>query len=492
MIFMGTDKDSSKSKIEEKILRTVKQSIVTHRMLAAGDSVLVAVSGGPDSVALAHVLHTLAAEYPLRLAIVHLNHCLRQKDSDRDAEFAAEIARQLDLPFYIEKKDVRQLQQSAHLSLEEAARKVRYRFFEEISARYGFNKIATGHHSNDNAELVLMNLLRGSGPLGLSGIAPVRNGKIVRPLIHLKRSEVVDYIADKNLPFVIDASNADLSFRRNRIRHHLIPELEKSYNPAIIDTLNRLGTIMRAEDQWIENILSIDFNNCISVKGPDSVSIDLDRFEGLAAAARRRILRRAILAVKKDLRRITLAHIDAALTLIDKNPRIGCLSLPDGIRVILRSADLTINNSQSDVSISSDESNGPAVIDYLYTITPPGVLSIREAGATIKFTEIGADNLPDFDTVGKNLAFLDMDSLQFPLVVRNSRPGDRFSPLGVNGTQKVKKYFIDNKIAGPWRRLCPLLLSAGKIIWIAGHRIDNCVKIVSATRRILKAELLLA
>ena len=337
-----------------------------------------------------------------------------------------------------------------------------------------------------------MNLLRGSGPLGLSGIAPVRDGKIVRPLIHLKRSEIIDYIAEKKLPFVTDASNTDLSFTRNRIRHHLIPELEKAYNPAIVETLNRLGTIMQAEDQWLENILSKDFNDCISVKGPETVSIDLNRFEGLAAAAGRRIIRRAILSVKKDLRRITLAHIDAVSTLIDKSPGMGSLNLPDGILIILRSADLTINNSKSDASVSSDGSNGSTVIDYQYTITPPGALSIQEAGATIKFGELGAADLPDFNTVGKNLAFFDMDSLQFPLVVRNTRPGDRFSPLGLNGTQKVKKYFIDHKIPEPQRRLCPVLLSAGKIIWIAGHRIGNSVKVVSATRRILKAELLLA
>jgi tRNA(Ile)-lysidine synthase len=334
--------------------------------------------------------------------------------------------------------------------------------------------------------------MRGSGPLGLSGIAPVRDGKIIRPLIRLKRSEIIDYIVEKKLPFVTDASNTDLSFTRNRIRHHLIPELEKSYNPAIIETLNRLGTIMRAEDQWFENSLRKDFNNCISVKGRDAVSIDLDQLERLADAARRRIIRRAILSVKKDLRRITLAHIDAVLTLIDKSPGVGCLNLPDGIQVVLKAADLTINNRKSGAPVSSDGFNGSAVIDYQYTITPPGALSIPDAGATIKLAEIGADDLPDFNTVGKNLAFFDMDSLQFPLIVRNSRPGDRFSPLGVNGTQKVKKYFIDHKIPGPRRRLCPLLLNAGHIIWIAGHRIDNCVKVVSATRRILKAELLLA
>jgi tRNA(Ile)-lysidine synthase len=478
--------------IEKKILKTVRQTIADYRMLAAGDSVLIAVSGGADSVTLAHVLHTLAIDYRVRMAIAHLNHGLRRKDADRDAEFAADIARRLDLPFYAAKKDVRQFQQNAHLSLEEAARKLRYQFFDEICARYGYNKIAVGHNSNDNAELVLMNLLRGSGPLGLSGIAPVRDGKVVRPLIHLKRSEIDDYIAERKLAFVVDTSNADPSFRRNRIRHHLIPELEKAYNPAIIKTLNRLANIMQAENLWFENSLRQDFNNCTAVQGPGTVSIDLDRFDGLAAAVRRRILRRAILTVKKDLRRITLAHIDAVLNLVDKRPGLGRLHLPDGIRVVLKAAKLTIDNRQSDGTPGAEGSAGSAVIDYRYTITPPGALYIREAGATIKLAEIGAADLPDFKTVGKNLAFLDMDQLQFPLVVRNVRPGDRFSPLGVNGTQKVKKYFSDHKIAGPRRRFCPLLLSAGKIIWIAGHRIDNRAKVVSATRRILKAELLLA
>jgi tRNA(Ile)-lysidine synthase len=461
-------------------------------MLAAGDSVLIAVSGGPDSVTLAHVLHTLAADYRLRMAIAHLNHCLRGKDADRDAEFAAQIARQLDLPFYGEKKDVRQFQHSAHLSLEEAARKLRYGFFDEICARYGFNKIAVGHHSNDNAELVLMNLLRGSGPLGLSGIAPVRDGNIIRPLIRLKRSEIDDYIAERKLAFVTDASNSDLSFRRNRIRHHLIPELEKTYNPAIIETLNRLAAIMRDEDLWVENVLQQDVDNCISVTGPGTVSIDLDRFEGLAAALRRRILRKAILSAKKDLRRITLAHIDAVLALADKSPQTGCLDLPDGIRVVVKAAELKINKRQSNGRPGADGSCGSTVIDYRYTISAPGTWFIREAGATIKLAEIDVGDLPDFNTAGKNLAFLDMDRLQVPLVVRNVRPGDRFSPLGLSGTQKVKKYFIDHKIPGPQRRLCPLLLSAGKIVWIAGHRIDHCARVVSATRRILKAELLLA
>lgn len=489
---MGTKSVKSQNQIEKKILETVRQTITAHGMLAAGDAVLIAVSGGPDSVALAHVLHTLASEYSLRLAIAHLNHCLRGKDADRDAEFAADIARQLDLPFYMEKRDVGGSRENAHLSPEEAARKMRYGFFESICSRYGYTKIAVGHHSNDNAELVLMNLLRGSGPLGLSGIPPARNGRIIRPLIHLKRLEIDEYIAERKLAFVTDASNSDLSFRRNRIRHHLIPELEKAYNPAIVETLNRLAAIMRAENRWVENMINKDFNRCVAATGPGTVSIDLNRFEGLAGAVRRRILRRAILSVKKDLRRITLEHIDAVLSLVDKSPREGRLNLPDGIRVVLKTAALTISHPHSAGAADTDGPGGPAVLDYRYTITPPATLSIREAGATLKLVEIGADDLPDFNAVGDNLAFFDMDRLRFPLVVRNVRPGDRFSPLGVDGTQKVKRYFINNKISRPLRRSCPLLLSAGNIIWIAGHRIDNRAKVVSTTRRILKAELLLA
>ena len=478
--------------VEKKVLRTVRRTVAEHCMLAAGESVLIGVSGGPDSIALTYVLQTLAAEYSLRLAVAHVNHCLRGADSDRDAEFVADMARQLGLPFYMEKKDVFQIQQREKLCLEETGRKVRYRFFDQICAAYGFNKIAVGHHGNDNAELVLMNLLRGSGSLGLSGIAPVRDGRIIRPLIHLERSEIVDYIAEKRLACVSDASNSDLSFKRNRIRHHLIPELEKSYNPAIVKTINRLGAILRAEDQWIEQLLSSEFSDCISVKAPGVVRINLMPFQGLALAARRRIIRRAILAAKKDLRRISLGHIDNVLSLVDKSPGTGSLNLPAGIRVVRLATELMLYSGRSGPAAINGGLEDSAAMDYRYTVTAPGTLNIRQAGAAIKLTEIDAGDLPDFSTVGKNLAFIDMDCLQFPLVVRNRRPGDRFFPLGLNGTQKVKKFFSANKISGLERQLCPLVLSGGNIIWVAGHRIDDRVKVVSATRRILKAELLLA
>ncbi len=479
-------------KNEKKILHTVRETISVHRMFSRGDSVLVAVSGGPDSVVLAHVLLTLAVEYSLRPAIAHLNHCLRGPDSDRDAEFVIALARQLGVPVYAERKDVLAFQKRRRLSLEEAGRRIRYDFFDAVSAKYGFNKIALGHQSDDNAELVLINLLRGSGPLGLSGIAPVREGKIVRPLIHLRRSEIINYLAEKKLPYVTDASNTDPAFMRNKIRHHLIPELQTAYNPRIIETLNRLGEIIRAEDQWLDDVLGPVLKQCVSFRADQKISLALPDFNQLPKAVKRRVVRKAILWVKKDLRRITLLHVDAILHLIEKGRVAGRLNLPDGILVEKNTVELTFEKrnkirKRQDCRILQTTST-----DYQYSIFAAGTLFIKEAGVSISLCEIDTDDLPDFKKNGAHIAFFDLDRLHFPLLVRNLRPGDRFSPLGVCGTQKVKKYFINHKIPGTQRRKCPLLLSRGDIIWVAGHRIDNAVKVSPQTRRVLKAELLLA
>ena len=257
-------------------------------------------------------------------------------------------------------------------------------------------------------------------------------------------------------------------------------------------TVEWKGTILRDEDQWIEDCLKPVFNRCVSVKGAETIILDLAGFGRLAAAARRRILRKAIFNVKKDLRRISLLHIDAVLDLIENGPVNGHLNLPERIRVQRHSATLSIARVNRGQFTRFDKSAGTPAVAYQYTINSPGLISIKEANASIKLSEIGCGELPDFKKAGRHLAFFDLDCLQFPLLVRNIQPGDRFSPLGVNGTQTVKKYFNNHKIPIGQRRPCPLLLSGDKIIWLVGHRIDDSVKVGARTRRILKAELLLA
>ena len=476
--------DLTNTKTAQKILRTVRETIDRHGMFAQGDAVLVAVSGGSDSVALLHLLHNLAGEYSLKLALAHLNHSLREPESDRDAEFVAAMAHNFDLPFFVEKKKVPALQRHWRLSPEEAARKARYEFYDAVASKHRFDKIALGHHADDNAELVLMNLLRGSGPLGLSGIAPVRDHRFVRPLIGLKRSQILDYLSENNIAFVTDSSNQDPAYRRNKIRHHLIPELKKSYNPAVVDSLNRLGEILQAEDQWIADAIEPVFADCVLKRGSKEISLALPRINAVDLAVGRRIIRKAILSVKQDLRRITLLHVDTVVEFAKKAQTRGSLNLPGGLRVIKEAEALTI--------IKEGRQAAAEVVNYRYMLTGEGTIMIKEANRAIKLVEIGADEVPDFRRAGKTRAFFDRDCLQFPLVVRNFRPGDRFSPLGLDGTKKLKKFFSDNKISIRQRKKCPLLLSGDKIIWVAGHRIDNSVKLSRQTRRVIMAELTLA
>ena len=303
-----------------KLSRIVEQTVKTYGMLKPVDSVLVGVSGGPDSVALFHLLLTFAPRFSLRLGVAHLNHCLRQNDSDKDADFVASLAGRFDIPFYMHKANVRNYQLKNKLSLEEAARRVRYTFLIKKAEKNRFNKIALGHHFDDNAELVLMNLFRGSGPLGISGIPPVRDGKIIRPLIQSNRSEIIAFLDQNGIKYISDASNRDTRFLRNRIRHDLIPLLKTSYNPKISQSLNRLASIISAEEEWIENVIHPLFEKATINIQDAQIALSVSILNQIHLAAQRRIIRKAISKIKGNLRRIGLTHIDSAIDLVESGP----------------------------------------------------------------------------------------------------------------------------------------------------------------------------
>jgi len=488
---------------KNKLIKTVEATIKAHSMIGTGDSVLVGVSGGPDSIALLHIILSLAQRFSLRVAVAHLNHCLRQKDSDDDAEFVASLARKLDLPCYIKKEDVRKYRLEKKLSLEEAARIVRYRFFESIAEKYMFNKIALGHNADDNAELVIMNLLRGSGPVGISGIPPVRNGEIIRPLIKLTKSEILEFLAVNKLKFVSDKSNNDQRYLRNRIRHHLIPHLKSSYNKRIVETINRFASIIRSEEEWIDDLINPIFNKSVLTAENNSVTLSISSINKLHIAAQRRIIRKAIAEIKGNLRRISFLHIDSVSSLlINSGHAFGHIDLPD--RVWIKRDGDTVSFSRGKRVLRdldkklSDENK----LSFEYRILKPEAgfkeeifpmsLLIKELGLNIGFSKIEIENLSDIHHAGHNVAFFDTDKLSFPLVLRNFRPGDRFQPFGMSGTQKVKKYFINNKVTRAQRAKCPILLSREKIMWVVGYRIDDFFKVKQSTRNILKMEVSLA
>ncbi|MGD8520644.1 MAG: tRNA lysidine(34) synthetase TilS [Desulfobacterales bacterium] len=489
---LSQPKNHRKKPVEKKVVRKVKQAIAEHSMFQAGDRVLVAVSGGADSVALLHLLETLTPLFSFRLGIAHLNHCLRKKESERDAEFVSRLAKKLNLPAYIEKNDVHQYKRQHKLSLEEAARKVRYSFLNKVAKENGFNKIALGHHYDDNAELVLMFLLRGSGPLGLSGIPAARDDKIVRPLINVRRSEIMDYLTEKKLEYVSDTSNTDLDHQRNKLRYDLIPKLSTSYNPRISETLNRLAAVMRSEDEWLEKLIEPIFRQHLLHEENIGILLSLEGFERLPRAAQRRLIRRALLTVKGDLRRITYTHIATIIRLANTGPTTGTLDLPDRIMIQRNHQVLSISKAQDNLRSKGNDLSNRVCPPYEYVLDAPGMVRIQETGDTVELVEIGIEEIPDLRQAGQQRAFFDINKVHFPLIVRNFRPGDRFSPLGMTGTQKLKKFFINNKISRELRARCPLVVSNHRIIWVAGHRIDDSVKVGTETGAVLMAELLLA
>ena len=483
--------------IKKKFLKKVLYSIDYHHMINKKDYVLICVSGGPDSVALLHCLVELKEILDINLGIAHLNHKLRGDESDLEEEFVLNLSSKYDIKCYNKQINVKDSLKKKKMSLEEKARYLRYNFFKETADKYKYQKIATAHHADDNAEQVLISIIRGSGPLGLSGIPPIRDGIFIRPLIKLNRSDIINYLNLEKLTYVIDKSNFDNNFLRNKIRNNLLPLLKKEYNSKINYSLNKVSAIISEENQWIDSLL-IDFiKQAVINKNDYMIILDISYINKLHNAPLKRIIRTAVKEIKKDLRRISFDHIDQIIKIIFDKTGNKFLNLPDSISVYKDGNNLIIfdNNKKDDIlynkkycisirecgDYSFDEFNIKfrlSIITDLFT----DKFQINNYNKKSKMTNIDANvSLHD-------VAFFDMNKVSFPLFVRNFLPGDKFSPFGTGGTQKLKKFFIDKKIPKFLRKRIPLIISNNKIIWIVGLRIDNSVKITSQTNKILKCE----
>ncbi len=459
----------------------VSRTIQRYAMFAPRDRVLVAVSGGPDSVALLHILHGLAGQYPIELGVAHLNHGLRPRNAEREAAYAARLARELKLAFH---------EGSARLdpdagSLEERARLARYEFLHRMADRYGYAKIALGHHTDDNAEAVLLHMMRGSGIRGLSGIPPVRNGGIVRPLIQLRRDEILDYLRSNGITFHQDESNDDLRFERNRIRHRLIPLLEKEYNPNIVNTLQRTADLCWEEDRWLGEHLARHLNTLMTDPSPAGFRLDRHRLAALPRAMQRRLLRGALQRWQGHIRRIGSEHIDAVIDMLANDRAARRISLPNRWRVECTAGHLKFGLDR-DRQAAEEESAS----DYEYRIeadTPwPAEFDLPGAAGRLLLHRDRAAGGNGIRTDAHSACF-DLDLLTFPMILRNFRPGDRLAPYGMQGSQKLKNLFADRKIPRNRRRSIPLLVSDGQIVWVAGTRRSRLALVSPATTRVLVA-----
>ncbi len=318
---------------ETIFFQMVTSTINEFKMLKKKDKVLVAVSGGADSISLVLSLLALKERYPITLGVAHLNHMLRGEESLGDEVFVKQFADKLGLPCFSIQLDVKAHAKKHGLSIEQAGRKVRYEYFQHLACDHGYTKIATGHNKDDNAELVLMNLLRGSGPKGLCGIPPVRNNIYIRPLIQIYKKEILEFLNSINQEYMFDSSNNDMAYLRNKIRCRLLPHLVSEFNPEIIDALDRLSNILKTEEEYFEIETQKAYMCCLHKADDLSVALFKTKMSDLHPALLNRVLRKAIKAVKKNLNRISLAHINDIIQFSFNTLSGTSLDLPGQIRV---------------------------------------------------------------------------------------------------------------------------------------------------------------
>ncbi len=469
------------------MLTRVRKTIKKHDMLRKGDHVLVGVSGGADSVALLAVLNRLRPAWGLTLTAAHFNHKTRAAESDRDEAFVRTLCKFTGIVFVC--GSLKEATRPRGMSMEDFLRRSRYAFFEKARRIAGANRIALGHHQDDQAETVLMNLIRGAGLAGLSGIPPVRNaGTIIRPLIDCPRREIVDYLAAEGLSFVEDSSNADERFLRNRIRASLMPELEKRYNPAIHDTLCRLADVLRAENDYMMREAQLRLARWRDGRVPENpLEVPIAELKVLHPALQRRAILEIAREVSAEDAAIGFEHVQAVLSMAGGTNPGGSLDLPGGILVKRKYGLLEFRRvARPGRPPRRGMAPGDATEKFSHEVSIPGTVRIASLGMSIRFRELR--RLPSVLSAERK-AYLDMDRIAFPLVVRSSSAGDRIQPLGMKGTRKLKSVFIDEKIPKEQRRTIPVLADDISVLWVPGVRLSERVRVGKGSKRILSAEI---
>jgi tRNA(Ile)-lysidine synthase len=460
----------------------INKTIENYSIAKKGDKIILCVSGGPDSTAMLYALHAIAKKRDFKLFIVHVNHCLRAAESDKDQAYVQKIARLLNIPFLFSKENTLEVSKREKVSVETAARNIRYRFFIETAKKLGVGIIATAHTKDDQAETVLMRIIRGTGLRGLCGI-PVKNriGDVIvtRPLIDVRREEVLKYLAAKKIRPRIDRSNSEVKFFRNRIRMELIPILSKIYNSEIKNVLSSLATLTQSDYEYLDLVHKNIFSRVSCVKEGKMVTIPLGYFKDKHDSVKRGLIRHALRSLCDNLDNIEYRHWKEVESLIENRPIKSIVNLPNNIVI---------------------KKTGKALVFSLYKKTGQQAIrdpiSIFHVPCKVSFGRhifymTRSKNMPGFSGKPKNTEYISIKNTDFPLILRAHKKGDRIKPLGMNNYKKVSDIFIDNKVPLSRRKNIPILVSSsGEILCIFGIRISETCKIEKTAGNRFKLELL--
>jgi tRNA(Ile)-lysidine synthase len=459
------------------IIERVTNFCLEKRLIERGDRVLVAVSGGPDSTALLHILIKIREDLDLTLSIAHFNHGLRGKESDADQTFVEKMAKACDIICYTEKFTV---PRGRHESPEESARGYRYAFLYRILRKTGYNLAATGHTRDDNIETILYRLTTGTGPAGLTGIVP-KSGSIIHPLLIINKKQVLEFLSREGLTYRIDSSNYDMRIPRNKIRSHIIPLLQQ-INPAIETHISTLAHILQEENDVIDKLVHTKVDTMTIRKSDDSFAVDYTRFLGLDRPLRRRALLYMFNEVTHALRE-KRGYLSAGVleTLASKSVEGNKLLYSNKLVSIRKVYNMLVVQK----SVVEKKVNG-----YLYSVHNfEETLFVKEIRRTFRFRVTRKPK--EFI---RNSLYFDCCTLHLPITVRSRRGGDRIS-LRNTGTKKLKDLFIDHKVPAEIRTVVPVLECNGTVIGVfcclygKSNRVAADVMIGENTEAVLVCEL---
>jgi tRNA(Ile)-lysidine synthase len=461
------------------LLTRFQRNIERHHLLEKGDRLIVGVSAGVDSMVLLYLLHTLRKPFDLDLIVAHVNHGLRLDESEKEADLVRKATERLSLPFEYGRFDVKAFQKAGGWSPQDAARRLRFHFFKDLLRKHGAQRIALGQNADDQVETVLLRLMRGSGLKGLKGMLPLREGRVVRPLLEVWRREIESYALGNNIPYLVDSSNLKREYVRNRIRLDLIPLIEKEIQPNVRGVILKASTIFREEDDYLDRAAEDAYQKIIHDER-DALSFSASEFQSLHKAIQWRVVQKMLtrmMSEEKGAEEGDRPEIDSVYEKLLHPSSSLRMHLPSGSFLEKRYDEVLLGRGKLSPT-------PPFEVDLVV----PGHTPLQEIGKEVVVEEMARnDQSGIFDTT-PDTALLDYDCLRFPLKVRNFRPGDRFQPLGARGTQKVKEFFIDHKIPSFERPSVPFLVSGEGIVWVVGYRIDERFKITERTQRILKVQ----
>lgn len=454
----------------QKIMETIKEN----SMFSKEDKIIVGVSGGPDSMCLLHILSSLRYTYSIDIVAAHLNHGLRGKDADEDEEYVKIFCEKNNIEFYSRRVNIEELSNTWGISSEMAGREARYSFFLELFDKLGANKIAIAHNANDQCETILMRIIRGTGLEGLEGIKPVRDEIYIRPLIKITREEIEHYCDKNNINPRIDKTNLQNIYSRNKIRLELIPYIRENFNSHIIEVVNRLGENVKIDNDFIEK-KSKEFLGKYCIMSSNKVKIKKEAFNEHKALISR-MIRRSIEIIKGNLVNFERVHVEYIISL-QRGSTGKEIELPGGIRAL---------NNYGEIILSSESKNEIKKDLETYNISlneknKIGIFNIETNVLDKKLLQrVKEDSLEQY---------FDYEKVDGEVSFRYRKEGDKFQPLGMKGTKKLKDIFIDLKIPKDLRNNIPIICIGEEIAWIVGYRISDKFKVDKNTTKLLKIKL---